>query len=115
MSRNSLVLMPWLAVAVVACAGAAPATCPASISDGGVSRQLIDASLFDGPPEEMADLIPIPMGAIDKWNLDSVDPFSCAGSRERRRLGHSMRSERRCAKLAGSLLRPTARADWKTK
>ena len=75
MSQDSLVLMPWLVVAVVACAGAAPATCPASISGGGVSRQLVNASLFDGPPEEMAGLVPVSAGAMDRWALDRVDPY----------------------------------------
>lgn len=75
MSRNSLVLLPVLAVAVVACAGAAPATCPSSITDTGVSHQLVNASLFDGHPDQMADLVPVPAGAVDRWKLDSVDPY----------------------------------------
>ena len=66
MSRNSL---------VVPCGGAAPPSCPSSISDAGVSHELVRASLFDGPPEELADLIPVPAGAMDQWRLDRVDPY----------------------------------------
>ena len=56
-------------------AAAAPATCPSSVSDAGSRHRLVNASLYDGPPNEMADLIPVTAGDVDRWNLDSVDPY----------------------------------------
>ena len=48
---------------------AAPlATCPQSIEDGSQSYTLNDASLFDGPPEELADLEPDNEGEM-VWSL----------------------------------------------
>ena len=74
MSRNSL-LWPLLCLGAVACAGAAPATCPSSLSDGGTRHALDNASLYDGPPDQMADLVPVSAGDMDRWNLDGVDPY----------------------------------------
>jgi hypothetical protein len=49
--------------------GAAPlATCPQSIKEGSQSYALNDASLFDGPPEELADLMPDRDGEM-VWSL----------------------------------------------
>lgn len=75
MSRNSLV--PVLAVVVVACSGAgpAPAVCPSTLQDAAGKHVLDNASLYDGPPAQMADLVPAPAGAVDRWNLDGVDPY----------------------------------------
>ena len=76
MSRNRIV-WPLLAVAAVAptCAAAAPAICPSSLLDAGSRHRLVNAALFDGPPSEMADLVPVTAGDVDRWNLDSVDPY----------------------------------------
>jgi len=63
-------------MALIACsAAAAPVNCPAFIQAGAVKDELNNASLYDGPPDEMADLIPDESGAMDIWNLDSVDPY----------------------------------------
>ena len=68
-------LWPLLGLTTVACAGAAPATCPFSLSDGGVRHALDNASLYDGPPDQRADLIPVSAGSMDRWDLDGVDPY----------------------------------------
>lgn len=63
-------------MALLACsAAAAPANCPAFVQSGAVKDALNNASLYDGPPQQMADLIPDESGAMDKWDLDSVDPY----------------------------------------
>ena len=50
------------------CAQAAQeTTCPAFVSDKGLTHPLDDASVFDGPPSELADLIPVNGG----WDLSS--------------------------------------------
>jgi hypothetical protein len=56
-------------------AHAASWICPQTLSPGRVTHTLDNASLFDGPPADLADLIPVPAGAYDEWNLQSVDPF----------------------------------------
>lgn len=68
-------LLPLLGFVVIACSAAAPATCPSSVFDAGRRHALVNASLYDGPPDQMADLIPVAAGAVDRWDLDSVDPY----------------------------------------
>jgi len=58
-----LPVVNWLFIYVIACA-----TCPQSIKDGSQSYALKDASLFDGPPEELADLEPDNDGEME-WSL----------------------------------------------
>ncbi|NPD66652.1 hypothetical protein HN018_21580 [Lichenicola cladoniae] len=72
--RNSA-RWPLLFLAIVACTGAAPANCPSSLIEAGSDHTLVNASLYDGPPDQMADLIPVPAGSVDRWSLDGVDPF----------------------------------------
>ena len=74
---RSRIVWPLLAVAAFATMGAvaAPAICPSSLRDGGSRHRLVNASLFDGLPSEMADLIPVAVGDVDRWDLDSVDPY----------------------------------------
>jgi hypothetical protein len=76
MSSNSLAV-PFLAVAVVACTAAAPVpmACPPTITDANGTHALNNASLYDGPPDQMADLVPDRTGAVDRWSLDGVDPY----------------------------------------
>jgi hypothetical protein len=75
-SRNSFAVAV-LAVTVVAGAAAAapPATCPSSITEGARKHVLDNASLYDGPPSEMADLMPVRAGAVDRWSLGNADPY----------------------------------------
>jgi hypothetical protein len=49
--------------------------CPATLTDGQQSHALNNASLFDGPPEQLADLVPVSGKTADKWNLTGVDPY----------------------------------------
>ncbi|WGS50056.1 hypothetical protein LFL96_00650 [Paraburkholderia sp. D15] len=69
------------AISMTLCLGAmsvsatARVVCPASVVDVGTRHALINASLFDGPPEQEADLVPEPAGRVDRWNLDGVDPY----------------------------------------
>ena len=71
---NKLIYLA-LCVVPMASAIAAPVKCPSSINDAGIKHVLNNASLYDGPPDQMADLIPIPVGAVDQWTLDGVDPY----------------------------------------
>jgi hypothetical protein len=64
-----------LFAAALSTANAAPVRCPASLTDAGVRHVLANASLYDGPPEQMADLIPVPSGHVDRWSLDGQDPY----------------------------------------
>lgn len=36
---------------------------------------LDNASLFDGPPDQMTDLIPVSDKTADRWDLAGVDPY----------------------------------------
>jgi hypothetical protein len=56
-------------------ASAAPIACPARMNDVGSWHILVNASLYDGPPDQMADLIPVAVGSVDRWSLDHVDPY----------------------------------------
>ncbi len=69
--------VPWplFGLAVLACTGAAPVSCPSSLPGSVARHRLVDASLFDGPPKQEADLVPVPAGAVERWNLDGVDPY----------------------------------------
>jgi hypothetical protein len=72
----SKLVFPVIGMALAACsATAAPVNCPAFTQVGAVKHALNNASLYDGPPEQMADLIPDVTGNMDKWDLDSVDPY----------------------------------------
>ena len=73
-SRSAWLSLGFAALATTAVA-AAPATCPSSLSDAGSRHRLVNASPFDGPPREMADLVPVPAEAVDRWSLDGVDPY----------------------------------------
>ncbi len=72
---SELVLLASVMALIACSAAAAPVNCPAFIQAGAVKDELSNASLYDGPPDEMADLIPDESGAMDIWNLDSVDPY----------------------------------------
>jgi len=65
-----------MAMVLLACqARAAPSACPSVLQAGTTKYVLDNASLFDGPPDEMADLVPDPAGGFDRWNLAAVDPY----------------------------------------
>lgn len=69
------------AICVALCLGAISASCaarvvcPASIDDGGVRHALFNASLYDGPPDQEADLVPERAGKMDRWSLEGIDPY----------------------------------------
>ena len=58
------------AALVLACSGARAATtsCPAYVSEAGATHPLSDASVYDGPPSQLADLEPTDGG----WDLTSL-------------------------------------------
>ena len=56
-------------------AAAGPVDCPHAIADAAGSHVLNNASVYDGPPDEMADLEPSMSGNVDRWDLDGVDPY----------------------------------------
>ncbi len=47
----------------------------AQLTDGGSRHVLDNASLYDWLPHQMADLIPVLVGHMDRWNLDGLDPY----------------------------------------
>lgn len=69
------------AICVTLCLGSVSASaatrlaCPVTLVDAGTRHTLINASLYDGPPEQEADLVPEPTGRVDRWDLDGVDPY----------------------------------------
>lgn len=75
MSLNKLALAVLCLSLAASCASGAPVSCPPSLPSGATQHALNNASLFDGPPAEMADLVPDESGAMDKWDLDAVDPY----------------------------------------
>lgn len=72
---NSRPTVPFLALTVIACSAASPAVCPAHVTDSGGDHPLYNASLYDGPPEQMVDLPPVSGVNVDKWDLGGVDPY----------------------------------------
>ena len=50
-------------------------SCPIVMLDAGIRHVLNDVSLYDGPPDEMADLVPAFTRNMDYWNTDGVDPY----------------------------------------
>jgi hypothetical protein len=62
------------ALALVFGAAAGPIECPPALPQN-AGHKLANASLFDGPPAQMADLVPNRAGDIDRWDLDGVDPY----------------------------------------
>ncbi|MGI4939863.1 MAG: STY0301 family protein [Janthinobacterium lividum] len=62
-------------MAVIVCTAAGPANCPPAVTDPAGSHVLDNASVYDGPPNEMADLEPSLSGGVDRWDLDGVDPY----------------------------------------
>jgi hypothetical protein len=75
MSSNKGLCLLLTAFLFGSAASAAPLTCPSVLQAGTNTYSLDNASLFDGPPDQMADLVPDPAGAMDRWNLDAVDPY----------------------------------------
>jgi hypothetical protein len=70
---ESLCVVFW-AVASGA-AVAAPVACPANVLDSGVRHVLNNAALYDGPPDHMVGLAPVPSGRVDRWDTDKIDPY----------------------------------------
>jgi hypothetical protein len=75
MLLNRVLLLVFGGSLVAYPAIATPVNCPAFVqSDSG--RHILDnASLYDGPPAQMADLVPEFMVKMDRWNIDHVDPY----------------------------------------
>lgn len=70
-SRNKPAL---LALTVALCTAAGHFECPPALPQD-ASHRLVNASLFDGPPEQLADLVPERAASVDRWDLDGVDPY----------------------------------------
>jgi hypothetical protein len=50
--------------------------CPSPLVDGKVKRSLSHIDVFDGPPMDMASLIPAPAGNVAIWDkLEDVDVY----------------------------------------
>lgn len=71
-----LALIVWGGFSVSACASPSHSfQCPANITVGPDRHQLYSASVFNGPPSEMADLIPDFGKKAARWDLDYIDPY----------------------------------------
>ena len=66
---------PVVCASLLICTAAAPATCPAFITDAIGKHGLERVSVFDGPPEQLADLIPMEAHGMDVWDTSSIDPY----------------------------------------
>ncbi|WP_422865652.1 STY0301 family protein [Endosaccharibacter trunci] len=66
---------PSVVLIAMSCAAAGPAACPPDIFTKDGKHRLVNASLFDGPPSHMTDLIPAPAGVVDRWDIDRIDPY----------------------------------------
>jgi hypothetical protein len=75
MSSNSAARLIALVALLAGPGVAAPVACPSSIGDGAAQHRLTNASIFDGPPEEKADLVPDSSGRLDLWKLEGVDAY----------------------------------------
>jgi hypothetical protein len=73
--NKALLSVAFCLVGFSACAGTTHRfECPSTLSDGHQIHALNNASLFDGPPEQMADLTPA-SGKADRWDLTGIDPY----------------------------------------
>jgi len=76
MSFNKTLGLICCSVAFSACATTPHRfECPHVLSDGHQNHVFNNASLFDGPPEQMANLVPVPGKTADRWDLTGVDPY----------------------------------------
>ncbi|WP_429523206.1 STY0301 family protein [Paraburkholderia youngii] len=75
LSNKALFLAACLAATSAACALPVQLQCPSVLSTAGQHHVLDNASLFDGPPERKADLIPVSGKTSDHWDLTGVDPY----------------------------------------
>lgn len=66
---------PSMMLILMSCMGTAPAWCPQQIVDQGKTHILHGASIFDTPPSNMADLVPVTAEDRDTWDLDRIDPY----------------------------------------
>lgn len=64
-----------LCLGLISASSAARVTCPAGVVEGGARHVLVNASLFDGPPDQEADLVPESGGNVDRWSLEGIDPY----------------------------------------
>ena len=54
--------------------------CPSPLVDGKIKRELSHIEVFDGPPKDMASLIPAPAGNVAIWDkLEDVDVYLVCG------------------------------------
>ncbi|WP_410451495.1 STY0301 family protein [Paraburkholderia sp. 31.1] len=77
LSNKTLFLAVFLMATSVACASPTQVRfkCPSVLSAGAQHHVLDNASLFDGPPEQKVDLIPVSGKTSDQWDLTGVDPY----------------------------------------
>jgi hypothetical protein len=75
LSKPFFAIFGWAIACSVCAAPAHRFECPSTLSDGPKHYALDNASLFDGPPEQMADLIPVSGKTADRWDLTGVDPY----------------------------------------
>ena len=67
---------PAIALSALSCAAAGPAPCPSTLTDPAGRHALVKVSLYDGPPNRMADQIPVPDGHGARWDIDRrMDPY----------------------------------------
>ena len=65
----------FLCISVLLCSAAAPLTCPGFVKDFSGEHALDNVSVFDGPPEQRADLIPDAYKGTAVWDARHIDPY----------------------------------------
>lgn len=71
--------------------------CPATLADGATTHTLDNAELYDGPPQQMASLIPEFTRTGARWDLDGVDPYLvCEYQGTRRTIALHAKGAARC-------------------
>ncbi|WP_428375496.1 STY0301 family protein [Lichenicoccus sp.] len=66
-----------LCIVLMVSTAAAPAHCPSFIDEAGSKRVMNNVSVFDGPPDQKADLIGdgLDSHGMWRWEADDIDPY----------------------------------------
>ena len=72
---SKTLLLP-ICIAATNAVAAAQVRCPASILDAGVRHALNNAVLYDGTPDKVVSLVPVPVGGnAGQWDTGGIDPY----------------------------------------
>ena len=74
-SLNLWALAFAMTVTATASASTGAVTCPQSVVIDGAGHGLVNASIYDGFPGDLAQLVPSPAGALDRWDVRFKDTY----------------------------------------